>query len=149
MNETIERDLIKIVNSIKKDVLDTRNKIRYNANTELINMYFRMGKIISENTKYGKKFVTLLSTSLRLEFPNSVGFSERNLWKMKAFYEQYKDISILPPAVAELPWTHNYLLVEKVKDRDERLWYAKECLKNGWSKSVQSDYYYVKKMISF
>ena len=46
---------------------------------------------------------------------------------MKAFYEQYKDFLILPPVVAELPWTHNYILLEKVKDKDKRIWYAEEC----------------------
>ena len=137
MIEDIEKnEIIKTIDIIKKDVISTRNKIMYNANRELINMYFRMGKNISENTKYGSKFITILSKSLRLEFPNSTGFSERNLWRMKAFYEQYKDFSILPPVVAELPWTHNYLLLEKIKDKDKRLWYAEECLRNGWSKSI-------------
>lgn len=140
MNETIENiektNIVNTINSIKQDVINTRNKIIYNANRELINMYFRVGKNISENVEYGNSFITILSKSLKLEFPDSTGFSERNLWRMKAFYEQYKDFLILPPAVAELPWTHNYMLLEKVKDRDMRLWYAEECLKNGWSKSM-------------
>lgn len=137
MIKNIEKtEFIKIINNIKKDVINTRNKIMYSANRELINMYFRMGKNISENSKYGSNFVTILSKELKLDFPNSTGFSERNLWRMKNFYEQYKVFSILPPAVAELPWTHNYILLEKVKDRDKRLWYAGECLKNGWSKNV-------------
>ncbi len=72
-----------------------------------------MGKNISENAKYGNNFIAILSKSLKLEFPHSTGFSERNLCRMKMFYEQYRDFSILPPAVAELPWTHNYTLIEK------------------------------------
>lgn len=120
--ENIEKtDIIKILDSIKQDVISTRNKIMYNANKELINMYFRMDKNISENAKYGTKFITILSKSLKLEFPDSTGFSKRNLWRMKAFYEEYKDFSILPPVVAQLPWTHNYILIEKIKDRDKRL----------------------------
>ena len=129
-------EIIKTIDTIKKDVINTRNKIMYNANKELINMYFRMGKNISENVKYGNNFILILSKSLKLEFPDSTGFSERNLRRMKVFYEQYKDFSILPPAVADLPWTHNYILLEKVKDINKRLWYAEECLKNGWSKTV-------------
>lgn len=137
MIENIEKtEIIKTIDSIKQDVINTRNKIMYNANRELINMYFRMGKNISENVKYGNNFILILSKSLKLEFPDSTGFSERNLWRMKAFYEQYKDFLNLPPAVADLPWTHNYILLEKVKDRDKRIWYAEECLKNGWSKAV-------------
>lgn len=137
MVENIEKnEMIKTINNIKKDVLNTRNKIIHNANIELINMYFRMGKIISENTKYGNNFILILSKSLKLEFTDSTGFSERNLRRMKAFYEEYKEFEILPPAVAELPWTHNYILLEKIKDIDKRLWYAEECIKNGWSKTV-------------
>ena len=131
-----EKEFIKTINIIKQDVINTRNKIMYNANRELINMYFRMGKSISENSKYGNKFILLLAKSLKFEFPGTTGFSERNLHRMKAFYEEYKKFSILPPAVAELPWTHNYILIEKVKDIDKRLWYAEECLDNGWSKIV-------------
>lgn len=113
MIENIEKaELIKTIDSIKQDVINTRNKIMYSANRELINMYFRIGKNISENSKYGSNFVTILSKTLKLDFPDSTGFSERNLWRMKSFYEQYKDFSILPPAVAELPWTHNYILLE-------------------------------------
>ena len=137
MIENIEKsEMIKTINNIKKDVLNTRNKIIHNVNKELINMYFRMGKIISENTKYGNNFILILSKSLKLEFTDSTGFSERNLRRMKAFYEEYKEFEILPPAVAELPWTHNYILLEKIKDIDKRLWYAEECIKNGWSKIV-------------
>lgn len=71
-----------------------------------------------------------------MDFPNVTGFSERNLWRMKAFYEKYKSLTILPLMVAELPWTHNYILLEKIKDNGERLWYAEECLKNSWSKTI-------------
>lgn len=137
MIENIEKsEMIKTINNIKKDVLNTRNKIIHNVNKELINMYFRMGKIISENTKYGNNFILILSKSLKLEFSDSTGFSERNLRRMKAFYEEYKEFVILPPSVAELPWTHNYILLEKIKDIDKRLWYAEECIKNGWSKII-------------
>lgn len=64
------------------------------------------------------------------------GFSKRNLSRMKTFYEEYKDFEILPPAVAKLPWTHNYILIEKIKDVNIRIWYAEKCFENGWSKNV-------------
>lgn len=131
-----EKAFKNIIIDIKNEVIKTKNKIIINANYELINMYFRLGKIISDNSKYGKKFITQVASSLKLEFPNVTGFSERNLWKMKAFYQQYCNFEKLPPVVAELPWTHNYVLIEKIKDIDIRLWYASECLKNGWSKTI-------------
>lgn len=55
---------------------------------------------------------------------------------MRKIYEEYKDLSKLPPVVAKLPWTHNSLLVEKIKDPDIRKWYAEKCYENGWSKIV-------------
>ena len=136
IEEINKEEIVKTINIIKQDVINTRNKIMYNANKELIKLYFRIGKTISQKSSYGKNFIGMLSTSLKIDFPNSTGFSERNLWRMKAFYENYKDYEILPPAVAELPWTHNYILLEKIKDTNERMWYAEECLKNGWSKTI-------------
>lgn len=79
-------------------------------------MYFRIGKIISENQKYGTNFINSLSTSLRIEFPDATGFSPRNLSRMKKFYEAYKDLSNLPTELAKLPWIHNSILVERISD---------------------------------
>ena len=66
-------------------------------------MYFRIGKIISENAKYGTNFINTLSASLKMEFPEVSGYSPRNLSRMRKFYETYKDLSILPMALAKLP----------------------------------------------
>ena len=126
----------KIILNIKNDVLNTRHRIQTNANFELLNLYFRIGKIISNNVKYGSNFVNDLSIYLKLEFPDMKGFSVRNLYRMKKFYEEYIDFSILPPIVAKLPWTHNCVLIEAIKSIDERTWYAKKCLENGWSKDT-------------
>ena len=125
-----------IVENIKNDIKNTRFEIIKNANSEIINLYFRLGKIIDDNWKYGNNFVNELSIELKLEFPNAKGFSARNLSRMRVFYREYKEIQNLPPAVANLPWTHNYILIEKIKNIDKRIWYAEKCLENGWSKNV-------------
>ena len=124
------------IEKIKRDIISTRNKILTNANKELINMYFRIGKIISENQKYGSNFINYLSTSLKIDFPDATGFSPRNLARMRKFYDTYKDLSNLPPAVAKLPWTHNSILVERIRDLNKRIWYAEKCIENGWNKVV-------------
>lgn len=108
IKETNKKELIETINLIKNDVQNTRNKIMYNANKELINLYFRIGKTISQKSKYGKNFVGMLSKSLKLAFPDSLGFSEKNLWMMKSFYEKYKKYSILPPPVAEF---HGHIII--------------------------------------
>ena len=71
------------------------------ANKELLYLYFRIGKMIYENQKYGTDFINTLSTSLKLEFKDASGFSPRNLSRMKKFYETYKDMPNLPTPLAK------------------------------------------------
>ena len=137
MVETIDiNNFISIVNDIKKDIKSTRFKIFENANKELLNLYLRMGKIINDNRKYGNNFINQVSIELKLEFPNMKGFSTRNLYRMGVFYREYGHIENLPMSLANLSWSHNYTLIEKVKDIEKRKWYAEKCIENGWSHTV-------------
>ena len=109
-----------IFENIKKDIKSTRFRIIENANNELINLYFRLGKIIDDNWKYGNNFVNELSIELKLEFPDMKGLSPRNLRRMRIFYNEYKDLPNWPTPLANLSWSHNYTLIEKVKDINKR-----------------------------
>ena len=115
MVETIN-NFKKIIETVKKDIKSTRLRVMENANKELLYLYFRLGKVIDENSKYGNNFINELSIELKLEFPDVKGLSPRNLSRMRTFYKEYKDIENLPVPLANLPWTHNYTLIEKVKD---------------------------------
>ena len=108
------------------------------VNRNLIMLYFRLGKIVSENKKYGNNFTKQVSIELKLTFPNMKGFSERNIRAMRLFYEEYKDDEIWQQLVAKLPWGHNLLLIEKIKDKSIRKVYAENAIKNGWSRNVLS-----------
>lgn len=108
-------------NEIKNDIKNTRFRILENANSELINLYFRIGKIIDDNWKYGNNFVNELSIELKLTFHDMKGFSPRNLRRMRIFYNEYKDMQNWPTPLANLPWSHNYTLIEKVKDIDKKM----------------------------
>lgn len=132
----LEKDLKTLFMDIKNDIKNTRYHIIENANKTLLDLYFRLGKIIDENVAYGNNFVNSLSMELKLEFPDMKGLSARNLSRMRSFYKEYKDLSILPVPLAKLPWAHNYTLIEKLKDREKRLWYAKKCFENGWTQNV-------------
>ena len=136
MIETLDKNFKYIVENIKNDIKSTRFKIIENANFELLNLYFRLGKIIEENWKYGNDFVNQLSIELKLEFPDMKGLSPRNLRRMRIFYNEYKDLQNWPTPLANLPWSHNCTLIEKVKDKKKRLWYAQKCVDNGWSHVV-------------
>jgi predicted nuclease of restriction endonuclease-like (RecB) superfamily len=55
---------------------------------------------------------------------------------MLRFAKEYPDDSILQQLVAKLPWGHNILLIEKLKDQDIRFWHAQKCTENSWSRDV-------------
>ena len=132
----LEKDFKETIINIKNEIINTQTQILSDANSRLINLYFKLGKIINDNSKWGDKFIETLEVELKLDFPNIKGFSARNLRRMKRFYLEYKDEEILPPAVAKLPWTHNIMLIEKIKDKNIRFWYANEAANGNWSKVV-------------
>ena len=136
INVIDKNSFINIVDDIKEDIKSTRFKIVHNANKELLSLYFRLGKVIDDNWKYGNSFINQLSIELKLEFPNMKGLSPRNLRRMRIFYNEYKDIQNWPTSLANLSWSHNYTLIEKVKNMEKRIWYAEKCMKNGWSHTV-------------
>lgn len=125
-----------ILKNIKNEVFKSQYQAMQAVNKELIYMYWNIGKIISENIQWGNKFVDNLSIDLKNEFPNIQGFSVRNLRNMRKFYEEYSDIEILQTLSAKLTWSHNILLINKVKNLDIRKWYMKETIKNGWSHDI-------------
>ena len=93
-------------------------------------------KILNDNYKYGNKFIDDISRELKLEFPNSEGFSVRNLKYMKKIYLEYKDDEKMQRCVAQLPWRHNIVLMSRLRDNKVRMVYVDACVKNGWSRDV-------------
>lgn len=136
MVETLEKDFKVVINIIKKDIRNTQIKTILQTNSNLIMLYLRTGKIIFENSRYGNSFIKNIATEIKIEFPDIEGFSERNLRSMKLFYLEYKDDEIWQQLVAKLPWGHNLLLIQKVKNKRIRKIYAEATLLNGWSRSI-------------
>lgn len=125
-----------IINNIKSEIKVTRLKMMQQANSNLMMLYFKIGKILDENSKYGNGFIKNISMELKLEYPNIKGFSERNLKYMKKFYLEYKDNQNMQRSVAQLPWRHNIVLMNKIKDIKVRKIYVDAIVKNGWSKDI-------------
>ena len=107
-----------------------------NANNDLVNLYYRIGKIIHDNYKWGNKFIDNLAFELKRDFPGQKGFSVRNLKYMKAFYEEYCNDNDLFNITLNLPWKHNIVLLQRIKNKNIRKWYMKKCITEGWSKNV-------------
>lgn len=109
------------------------------VNTELVGLYWDLGRMIVERQvgeTWGKSVVEKLSADLRREFPAVGGFSASNLWRMKAFFELYREHEKLAPLVREIAWAHNLAIMSKCKDALEREFYLRMTRKFGWSKNV-------------
>ena len=135
MLENNER-YFEVLNDIKNTLLVTRNKIVLNANKDLILMYYNIGLKLIENNKWGASFIDTLAKDLKIEFPTLKGMSARNLRYMQKFATEFENDEFLQGVLAKLSWNHNQILLDKIKDKKIRKWYAKESVENGWSVSI-------------
>lgn len=109
------------------------------VNRELILLYWHIGRDIlhrQDQAGWGAKVIERLAADLHSEFPEMQGFSHRNLKYMRAFAEAWPDQSIVQQLVAQIPWGHNVRILDHVKDLQEREWYVRATLENGWSRNV-------------
>ena len=81
-------------------------------------------------------FIDNLASDIRIAFPESKGYSVRNLKYMAKFAETYSDREFVQQAVAQIPWGHNIVLLDKIADMDEHKWYIEKSAENGWSRNV-------------
>jgi len=80
--------------------------------------------------------VDQLAADLQREFPDVKGFSPRNLRYMRSFAEAWPEEAILQQAAAKIPWFHNCILLDKLQDPHERLWYIQQTIEHGWSRNI-------------
>ena len=98
-------------------------------NRELVLLYWSIGRDILERQErlgWGAKVIDQLGADLRKEFPESKGFSGRNLRYMRSFARAWPDAEVVQGPLAQITWWHNLALLEKLKDPTERLWYARK-----------------------
>jgi predicted nuclease of restriction endonuclease-like (RecB) superfamily len=116
-----------LFSDIKQKIQRSQVKAAVAVNSEMILLYWEIGKSIAEKQSqegWSAGVIPQLSKDLQKDLPGTKGFSERNLGRMLAFYREYPEASILPQLVAKLPWGHNILLIEKIKEKELRFWYA-------------------------
>ena len=133
--EDIQKDFI--INVIGK-VRQAQYEALKAVNVHLINLYWEIGKSISEKQteSWGKSIVANLSKELQKEFPGVSGFSVTNLWLMAQFYSEYYAIENLQPLVGEISWTKHIVIMSKCKDNTQRQFYTIATKKFGWTKDV-------------
>jgi len=126
-------EYIKILEDIKNKIKTTQYKAVLSVNRELIVLYWNVGNIINENNSWGNKFIENLSHDIKTEFPGVTGYSIRNLNYMAKFALEYTDLEIVQTLSAQLTWSHNIALMDKLKDVETRKWYMEKSIENGWS----------------
>lgn len=107
------------------------------VNTTLIELYWSIGEYITKKIAkdgWGKGTVEALAKHIRRSQPNIRGFSTQNLWRMRQFYETYRDQPKLSPLVRELSWTHNLAIMSRCRRDDEREFYLRMASREKWSK---------------
>jgi predicted nuclease of restriction endonuclease-like (RecB) superfamily len=141
-SDALPADYPRFLAEIKARIADARTRATLAVNSELIRLYWEIGHEILDREQregWGAKVVNRLAADLRREFPDMTGLSLRNLRYMRAFARAWpaeSPSSIVQQAAAQLPWAHNMVILDKLKDADDRIWYASQAVENGWSRSV-------------
>jgi predicted nuclease of restriction endonuclease-like (RecB) superfamily len=118
-------------------IKQSRTKAIKAVNAELINLYWNIGEYISrkiEQSEWGDSVVTELANFIRAHEPEIKGFSDKNIWRMKQFYETYRDFPKLSPLVREISWTNNLLIFSRCKTAEEIEFYLKLVKQENYSK---------------
>jgi len=136
-------EYLSIFNAAVDEIKTARLQIARQINATAIGIYWNLGKLLSEKKiekGYGAGVVNRLSVDLKAQFPD-MGFSPRNLWNMKRFYDRYSAAnSKLQRCVAVLPWRHNLLLLEKTATDNEAFYYAQKAVELGWTSDILLNY---------
>ncbi len=118
-------------------IIQSRTNAIRAVNAELINLYWNIGAYINkkiEQAEWGDSVVTELAKYIQQNEPYVKGFSDKNIWRMKQFYETYKDFPKLSPVVREISWTHNMLIFSRCKTIEEKEFYLKLVKQENYSK---------------
>ena len=129
-------DYLKIADVIKNEIKTSQYKAVASVNRELITLYYNIGRIINDHKSWGNKFIDNLASDIKLEFPEATGYSVRNLKYMAKFAAAYTNAEFVQQAVAQIPWGHITVLLDKISDNTVRNWYIREIIENGWTRNV-------------
>ena len=142
-----------IPNSDFSIVLDIIEKSKQRAmkavNAELITMYWDVGKYLSSliaGSSFGDKVIDEIAAYIAKNNPTIKGFNRRGLYRMKQFYEAYRDDEIVTPLVTQISWTNHLLIMSGAKTIEERRFYIELCIRENYSKrelerQIDSAYY--------
>ena len=122
---------------VRELIQNARRKALQAVNTELVALYWQVGEYISRkiaSAEWGDGVVEELARYLARTQPGLKGFTRRNLFRMRQFYEAYSGNEMMTPLVTQLPWTHNLIILGQSKRAEEREFYLKMAIQERWSK---------------
>lgn len=119
---------MKISENIKSEIRVAQYRAAVHVNADMILLYYDIGCVINEHKSWGNKFIDNLAKDIRIAFPESKGYSVRNLKYMAKFAEIYPDREFVQTVSAQIPWSHNIAILEKVKEPKQRIWYIEQAL---------------------
>lgn len=129
-----------VLNDIKLRVQQAQNRAIISVNTEMVTLYWDIGRIIFKKQQtegWGATITKKLAVDIKNELPEIKGFSERNLKFMVQFFKSYAtEIAIGKQPVSQLPWGHIIFLMQNIKDENVRSWYVRQIIENGWSRNT-------------
>jgi predicted nuclease of restriction endonuclease-like (RecB) superfamily len=138
-SSTVPEGYAEFLLGLKQRIQQAQVKAMLAVNRELVTLYWQIGRDIldrQEKAGWGARVIDRIAGDLHRDFPEMKGISSRNLKYMRAFAEAWPEEQIVQQAAAQLPWFHNCVLLDKVKDTAERLWYIEQTIANGWSRNV-------------
>ena len=130
---------LSFIEEIKKEIQNQRISVVLSANSSMICLYWKIGKAILQKQKeegWGAKVIDRMAKDLKDAFPDMTGFSPRNIKYMRKFAECWPDFEIVQQVVAQIPWRTNIKLIDKLNTLEERIWYARKTIENGWSSTI-------------
>lgn len=130
-----DNQYLDVIESIKNEISKAQYSAALQINKELTLLYYHIGSTINEHKTWGNKFIDNLAKDIKIAYPHSTGYSVRNLKYMAKFAAEY-DEEFVQTVSAQIPWSHNVTIIEKVKDTEKREWYINKAIENGWSHSV-------------
>jgi len=128
-----------VLSELKKRIQSERLRVTLAANSTMVLLYWDIGKVIldrQDRQGWGAKVIDRISYDLKTAFPDMSGFSPRNLKYMRTNAHAWPEREIVQRCVAQIPWRSNLALLDKLEDRQTRLWYAYNTIENGWSREI-------------
>lgn len=138
-NDSWGEDYRRWLAELKQRVERARLRAVTSANRELVTLYWQIGREILDRQQrkgWGAGVVDQLARDLKAAFPDMRGFSPRNLKYMRSLAQAWPGAEFVQQPAAQLPWFHLCTLLDKVKDPEQRSWYAGKTLEHGWSRQV-------------